>query len=61
MTGFKVYESYDSSICELCGVQFEHKIPQAEAYDPESDEGGYICHAACARAKGLTIEWERMR
>lgn len=49
----------DGSVCEICGTPFGELIPEAEMYDPSSDDGGLLCHKVCGELYGLTLEWER--
>jgi hypothetical protein len=51
--GLRLYWSADSGICELCGKEFPGRVPEADMYNPDGDDGSVICHTAC----GLKRKW----
>lgn len=51
----KKHWSSDDGVCELCGIEFEHRIPEAEMFHEENvDEvGSLVVHRACGLRRGM--------
>ena len=48
--------SFNDSVCELCGYEFNLITKIAEMYEPDSDDGSIICHVQCGKNNNLIIE-----
>jgi hypothetical protein len=49
------YWTPDGSKCELCGKEFENKIPEADMFDPNKDDQSYIVHLKCGARRGWEV------
>lgn len=49
------YDEFDTDCCEICGEVFEKDAQIAEMYNPDENEGSYVCHAQCGLDRDYLI------